>query len=85
MSNRILNADPLLRLAVELGYTIKPGRRHWHLTHTSTGSVTILPFGRKRSTRSVRNITASLKRGAKSTYVHPVLRLSNAPRPDTPE
>lgn len=71
----------MLRLAVELGYAITPGRRHWHLTHTTTGSRTILPFGRKRSTRSVRNITAHLKRGAKDTVVHPVVQFTQQQQP----
>jgi hypothetical protein len=79
MNKRLLNADPMLRLAVELGYSITPGRRHWHLTHEITGSRTILPFGRKRSTRSVRNITAHLRRGAKDPLVHPVLK--HTPQP----
>ena len=86
MTNRILNADPMLRLARDLGYDIKPGRRHWHLTHSTTGSVTILPFGRKRSTRSVRNITANLKRGAKSKLIHPALLYSkDAPHVQDPQ
>lgn len=78
MNNRILNADPMLRLARDLGYEIAPGRRHWHLTHSDTGSVTILPFGRKRSSRAVRNITANLKRGAKIKLIHPALLYAKA-------
>lgn len=77
MKPRILNADPMLRLATELGWEIKPGRRHWRLSHPVTGSTTILPFGRKRSMRSTRNIEANLKRGARVPYVHPHLLYVN--------
>lgn len=55
--------DDLLRLAINLGYTIKPGRKHWHATHPS-GGTTIIPFGRKRSPRSQRNIESRIRRNA---------------------
>lgn len=63
----------MLRLATELGWQVRPGRRHWHLTHPVTGSTTILPFGRKRSVRSTRNIQSHLRRGAETKFTHPSL------------
>jgi hypothetical protein len=53
----------MLRYAIELGFVIKPGRKHWHACHPNGGHTTI-PFGRKRHPRSERNIQASLKRAA---------------------
>lgn len=53
----------MLRLAISLGFSISPGRKHWHATHP-LGGHTIIPFGRKRNPRAVRNIAASLKRAA---------------------
>lgn len=51
----------MLRLAISLGFSIKPGRRHWHATHPNGGHA-IIPFGRKRNPRAERNITASIRR-----------------------
>lgn len=51
----------MLRLAISLGFEIRPGRKHWHATHPAGGHTTI-PFGRKRNSRAERNITASLRR-----------------------
>jgi hypothetical protein len=74
-------------MATELGYEIRPGRRHWRLTHTVTGSLAIVPFGRKRSPRSERNVIASLKRGAREVgYIHPVIKAYPDPvYPPTPD
>lgn len=59
----LFRKDPCLRLALELGFSIKPGRRHWHLCHPG-GGYTIASFGRKRSPRSERNTLAAIKRAA---------------------
>lgn len=61
--NPLFRKDPCLRLAIELGFSIKPGRKHWHASHPQGGHVPI-PFGRKRSPRSERNILASIRRAA---------------------
>lgn len=61
--SRLIAKDQLLRLAVQLGYTIKPGRKHWLATHPS-GGTTIIPFGRKRSARSHRNIESRIRKNA---------------------
>ncbi|MGA1640937.1 MAG: hypothetical protein ACO4AL_11365 [Steroidobacteraceae bacterium] len=53
----------MLRYAIELGFAIRPGRKHWHALHPN-GGMTIIPFGRKRHSRSERNIQASLRRAA---------------------
>jgi hypothetical protein len=63
MSNPLFRKDPMLRHAIALGFSIKPGRKHWHATHPSGGHTTI-PFGRKRHPRSERNIQAALRRAA---------------------
>jgi hypothetical protein len=60
---KIFSRDPCLRYAVALGFSIKPGRKHWHATHPN-GNHTTIPFGRKRSPRSERNILASIRRAA---------------------
>lgn len=60
---RLFQKDQLLRLALDLGYTIKPGRKHWHASHPNGGS-TIIPFGRKRSVRSHRNIESRIRKNA---------------------
>lgn len=73
MKGRILTSDPLLRLATELGWIIRPGRKHWRLSHPITGSTTILPFGRRRSIRAARNIESRLRAGAKTKTIHPAL------------
>lgn len=62
-SNPLFRKDPMLRYALELGFTIKPGRRHWHATHPNGGH-TIISFGRKRHPRSERNTMAALKRAS---------------------
>lgn len=59
----LFRKDPCLRLALELGFSITPGRRHWHLRHPG-GGYTIASFGRKRSVRSERNTMAAIKRAA---------------------
>lgn len=63
MSPRLFNKDPLLRYALALGFELSPGRRHWHARHPGGGQ-TIIPFGRKRHSRSERNISAALRRAA---------------------
>lgn len=60
-NSRIFTKDPMLRYALELGFELTPGRKHWHAKHPSGGH-TIIPFGRKRHPRSERNITAALRR-----------------------
>ena len=57
-------SHPLARYAVALGFRLTPGRRHWHASHPAGGRA-VLPFGRKLSTRSDRNIRASLRRAAR--------------------
>ena len=47
--------NPLLRYALQLGFTIAAGSKHWHATHPGGGRA-IIPFGRKRHPRSDRNI-----------------------------
>ena len=54
---RTLNT-PLLRYAAALGFTVTPGRKHWHARHP-LGGWAIVPFGRKYHPRSERNIAAS--------------------------
>jgi hypothetical protein len=54
----------LLREALALGFTLRPGSRHWHASHPSGGRA-IVPYGRKASDRSQRNIRASLRRAAR--------------------
>jgi hypothetical protein len=61
---RLFSKDPCLRYALALGYQLTPGRKHWHAHHPNGGR-TIIPFGRKRSTRSERNILASLARACR--------------------
>lgn len=61
MSNPLFRKDPCLKYAIDLGFSITPGRKHWHARHPSGGH-TIVPFGRKRSPRSERNILASIRR-----------------------
>lgn len=61
--SRLFQKDELLRLAIDLGYSIKPGRKHWHATHPS-GGYTIIPFGRKRSKRATRNIESRIRKNA---------------------
>ena len=56
--------DPLVRYAIDLGFSITAGSKHWHARHSGGGWTTI-PFGRKRSDRSLRNIQASLRRAAR--------------------
>jgi len=53
----------LTRLAAALGFTLTPGGRHWHASHPSGGRA-IVPYGRKISDRSARNIAANLRRAA---------------------
>jgi len=60
--NPLFRRDPLLRYAIALGFVITPGRKHWHAIHAN--GRTIIPFGRKRHSRSVLNIQAALKRAA---------------------
>lgn len=62
----------MLKLAIALGFEIKPGRRHWHATHPG-GGYAIISFGRKRSPRAERNITASLRRAALKPTTHDLL------------
>jgi hypothetical protein len=59
----LFRKDPCLKLALELGFIITPGRRHWHLSHPN-GNHTIASFGRKRHARSERNTMAAIKRAA---------------------
>lgn len=61
--NPLFSKDPMLRYAISLAFSIKPGRKHWHASHPN-GNQAIIPFGRKRSRRSERNIQASLRRAA---------------------
>jgi len=61
----LFRRDPALRLALELGFEIRPGRSHWILFHPGTGQQAIACFGRKRSPRSQRNIEASIRRAAR--------------------
>lgn len=63
MTNPVFRKDPCLKYAIDLGFSIVPGRKHWHARHPNGGH-TIVPFGRKRSPRSERNILASLRRAA---------------------
>jgi len=58
-----MSAD-LIKEARSLGYDITAGSKHWRLTHTITSTKGIIPFGRRISTRSIRNIRAHLRRGA---------------------
>jgi hypothetical protein len=51
---------------MELGYELHRGRRHWHAIHSVTGRFAIVPFGSKISSSSMRNVLASLKRGARA-------------------
>jgi hypothetical protein len=55
---------PVARYAIELGFTLTPGSKHWHASHPGGGR-TIIPFGRKISPRSEQNIRASLRRAAR--------------------
>ena len=66
--SRIFTKDPMLRYALELGFEISPGRRHWHARHPNGGH-TIIPFGRKRHPRSERNITAALRRATNNPNI----------------
>lgn len=61
--SRLFQKDQLIRLAIQLGYIITPGRKHWHATHPD-GGYTIIPFGRKRSVRSHRNIESRIRKNA---------------------
>jgi hypothetical protein len=54
----------LLREALALGFTLRPGSRHWLAAHPSGGRA-IVPYGRRPSDRSQRNIRASLRRAAR--------------------
>ena len=57
--------NPYVRWALELGYEIHPGTRHWHAIHSVTGTLVIVPFGTKKSFRDHRNIRSRLKQGAR--------------------
>ena len=57
--------NPLLRYALQLGFTIAAGSKHWHATHPGGGRA-IIPFGRTRHPRSDRNIEASLRRASRT-------------------
>lgn len=61
--SRYIIKDKLARLAVSLGYTLKPGSKHWHAHHPS-GGYTIIPFGSKSSFRSQRNIESRIRKNA---------------------
>lgn len=54
------------RLAQGLGFTLTAGSRHWHASHPSGGRA-IVPYGRKVSDRSARNIAARLRRASQGT------------------
>lgn len=70
MSRPPLSA-PLARYAFALGFHLTAGRRHWHAFHPAGGR-TVLPFGRKVSTRADRNIRASLRRAASGPQLQEV-------------
>lgn len=55
---------PLVRYAVELGFSLTAGSKHWHGRHPG-GGWAIVPFGSNLSDRSVRNVQASLRRAAR--------------------
>ena len=55
---------PLTRYAQALGFTLTAGRKHWHATHPEGGRA-VVPFGRKVSVRSFRNVQASLRRASR--------------------
>lgn len=55
---------PLVRYAIDLGFSVTAGSKHWHARHPDGGWTTI-PFGRKCSDCSLRNIKASLRRAAR--------------------
>ncbi len=57
--------SPLVRLAQDLDYDLKPGSKHWKARHRATGYLTTVPYGTRMSPRSERNVRASLKRGTK--------------------
>lgn len=59
---RIFSKDPLLKLAIELGYTITPGTKHWLAAHPN-GYTTRISFGRRRNRRAYLNQQACLMRG----------------------
>lgn len=63
--NPLFRKDPMLSLATDLGFEIRPGRKHWIAIHTN--GRTIIPFGRKRHSRSERNIKAALYRATLPT------------------
>ena len=54
---------PLLRYAAALGFTLTAGGKRWHASHPSGGRSTV-PYGRRLSVRTERNIRASLRRAA---------------------
>jgi hypothetical protein len=58
-----MGQNHLTRLAAALRFTLCPGGRHWHATHPGGGRA-IVPYGRKISDRSARNIAANLRRAA---------------------
>ena len=63
MAKPNLRNDPLIRYALELGFVVRPGGRHWHCIHPGGGQ-TILSYGRRRSVRNERNSMAALRRAA---------------------
>lgn len=58
-----MTTTPLLRYALSLGFTLRPGSRHWLASHPSGGRA-VVPYGRRLSFRSLRNVQASLRRAA---------------------
>lgn len=65
-SPRLINKDPILRLARNLGFSIQAGSNHWIVLHKGGGR-TIVPYSKKRSGRKELNIISSLKRAAYAT------------------
>ena len=61
--SKTINHDPLLKKALELGFVIKAGTKHWILTHPSGGrTITSYNGARKRSPANERNFLADLHR-----------------------
>lgn len=51
----------LIKVAVDLGWQVTKGTKHYKLFHPATGKTTILPYGSKYTPRKERNIYSRLR------------------------
>jgi len=64
MSTPSAAAGPLVREALALGFTLRPGSRHWLAAHPCGGRA-IVPYGRRYSSNTERRVIAKLRQAAR--------------------